>query len=113
MPNMETTAVTDLQAAIRDVSDALSVKMDEVLPQPEGATSNVISLVGRNPSAEKTAVGGESKVMEAMRYSALSGGKRLRPFLVVQSACLFGVSREGLAAGRFGDRIHPYLFADP
>ena len=32
--------------------------------------------------------------MEAMRYSALSGGKRLRPFLTVSSAELFGVSRD-------------------
>jgi Geranylgeranyl pyrophosphate synthase len=35
----------------------------------------------------------EARLMEAIRYSALSGGKRIRPFLVVYSSALFGVSR--------------------
>jgi farnesyl diphosphate synthase len=36
----------------------------------------------------------EAKLFEAMRYACLGGGKRLRPFLVLTSAGLFGVSRE-------------------
>jgi farnesyl diphosphate synthase len=36
--------------------------------------------------------GREARLMEAVRYSALSGGKRIRPFLVMSSASLFGVS---------------------
>jgi farnesyl diphosphate synthase len=36
---------------------------------------------------------GESRLAEAMRYSTLSGGKRLRPFLVLASANLFGVGK--------------------
>ena len=32
----------------------------------------------------------EARVIEAMRYSSLEGGKRVRPFLVTQSAALFG-----------------------
>ncbi|MBB3267559.1 farnesyl diphosphate synthase [Azospirillum sp. OGB3] len=36
----------------------------------------------------------ESRVLEAMRYGCLNGGKRLRPFLVCQSAALFGVNPE-------------------
>ena len=35
----------------------------------------------------------ESRVYEAMRYSALAPGKRLRPLLVVAGARLFGVHR--------------------
>jgi farnesyl diphosphate synthase len=35
----------------------------------------------------------ESRLMDAIRYSTLSGGKRIRPFLVVHSSSLFGVSR--------------------
>ena len=35
----------------------------------------------------------EARVIEAMRYSSLEGGKRVRPFLVTQSAALFGVDR--------------------
>jgi len=33
------------------------------------------------------------KLLEAMRYGVLNGGKRLRPFLVVESAALFGADR--------------------
>ena len=36
--------------------------------------------------------GSRGRVVEAMRYSALSGGKRLRPFLVMESADLFDVA---------------------
>src|SRR6201999_1256608 len=40
------------------------------------------------------------RLVDAMRYSSLGGGKRLRPFLVVESAAVFGISREaGLLAG--------------
>lgn len=34
-----------------------------------------------------------SRLMEAVRYATLSGGKRIRPFLVMASSNLFGVSR--------------------
>ena len=33
------------------------------------------------------------RLMDAMRYSSLGGGKRLRPFLVVESSAVFGVPR--------------------
>src|SRR5215467_3918172 len=36
------------------------------------------------------------RLMDAMRYSSLGGGKRLRPFLVVESAAVFGVPRESV-----------------
>jgi farnesyl diphosphate synthase len=39
---------------------------------------------------EDLAAGGA--LAEAMRYAALGGGKRLRPFLLIQSAALFGVT---------------------
>lgn len=34
------------------------------------------------------------RLLEAMRYGALGGGKRFRPFLVIESAGLFGVTVE-------------------
>src|SRR5262249_18113010 len=37
-------------------------------------------------------VGMEKRVHEAMRYSSLVGGKRLRPFLVLESSKLFNVA---------------------
>ena len=36
----------------------------------------------------------ERRLFDAMRYAALGGGKRLRPFLVLQGAGLFSVSRK-------------------
>jgi len=38
--------------------------------------------------------GPEKRVVEAMKYSVLNGGKRLRPFLVLKTASLFGVNKE-------------------
>jgi farnesyl diphosphate synthase len=49
------------------------------------------------------------RLIEAMRYSSLGGGKRLRPFLVVESAAVFGVPREAaLMAGAALECIHCY-----
>lgn len=49
------------------------------------------------------------RLIEAMRYSSLNGGKRLRPFLAVESAAVFGVPREGaLMAGAALECIHCY-----
>src|ERR1700733_5114249 len=52
------------------------------------------------------------RLIEAMRYSSLGGGKRLRPFLVVESAAVFGVGREAaLLAGAALECIHCYSLA--
>jgi farnesyl diphosphate synthase len=49
------------------------------------------------------------RLIEAMRYSSLNGGKRLRPFLAVASAAMFGVPRDGaLLAGAALECIHCY-----
>jgi farnesyl diphosphate synthase len=49
------------------------------------------------------------RLIEAMRYSSLGGGKRLRPFLVVESAAVFGVARgAALLAGAALECIHCY-----
>src|SRR3979409_1400868 len=49
------------------------------------------------------------RLIEAMRYSSLDGGKRLRPFLVVESCAMFGVAREAaLLAGAALECIHCY-----
>jgi farnesyl diphosphate synthase len=49
------------------------------------------------------------RLMEAMRYSTLGGGKRLRPFLVVESAAVFGVPRDSaLLVGAALECIHCY-----
>jgi farnesyl diphosphate synthase len=49
------------------------------------------------------------RITEAMRYSSLGGGKRLRPFLAVETAALFGVKREhALMAGAAIELVHCY-----
>jgi farnesyl diphosphate synthase len=49
------------------------------------------------------------RLIEAMRYSSLGGGKRLRPFLVVESAAVFGVARAAaLLGGAALECIHCY-----
>jgi len=49
------------------------------------------------------------RLIEAMRYSSLGGGKKLRPFLVVESAAVFGVPRQAaLLAGAALECIHCY-----
>ncbi len=40
--------------------------------------------------------GHQSVIMEAMRYAALGGGKRLRPFLMVETARMLGNETEGV-----------------
>ncbi len=49
------------------------------------------------------------RLLEAMRAGALGGGKRLRPFLVVETAALFGAPRDGaLLAGCALELLHCY-----
>jgi farnesyl diphosphate synthase len=49
------------------------------------------------------------RLLDAMRYAALDGGKRLRPFLVVESAALFGASGTGvLRAACALELVHCY-----
>ena len=51
----------------------------------------------------------EARVYEAMRYSALSPGKRLRPLLVLASAELFGVARRSaLQVAAAIEMVHAY-----
>ena len=50
-----------------------------------------------------------ARLVEAMRYAAIGGGKRVRPLLVVSTAELFGVDRTAaLRAGTAVEAIHVY-----
>jgi len=60
----ETTAV-DFPSRLRAVAAAVETRLDELLPHPTGH---------------------QSVIFEAARYAALGGGKRLRPFLTVETA---------------------------
>ncbi len=82
-----------LEQALKAVAERLEIRMAELLQDPEEGESTVVTMSGGVQAANgNTSVEGEEKVLRAMRYSSLSGGKRLRPFLAVSSAGLFGVS---------------------
>jgi farnesyl diphosphate synthase len=50
-----------------------------------------------------------ARLIEAMRYASLSGGKKLRPFLVIETAALFNVPREqAMMAGAALECVHCY-----
>ena len=62
---------TDLSKALSRVAGVVENELESLLPPVEGA---------------------EARLVEAMRYAVLGGGKRLRAFLVMESAALFSVS---------------------
>ena len=51
----------------------------------------------------------EARIIEAMRYGTLGGGKRIRPFLVTQSAALFSVDKDrALRVAAAIEMVHCY-----
>ena len=53
-----------------------------------------------------------ARLIDAMRHASLGGGKRLRPFLVVETAALFGVPHaHSLMAGAALECVHCYSLA--
>jgi farnesyl diphosphate synthase len=61
-----------LSQALARVAVEVEQALEDLLPMPDAA---------------------EARVVEAMRYAVLGGGKRMRAFLVMESAALFGVDR--------------------
>ena len=77
-----------LSEALAGIAQDIDAAFDEFLPVPEDARSALV---------------------EAMRYAAIGGGKRLRPLLVRATAELFGVDRQAaLRAGVAIEAIHVY-----
>ena len=51
----------------------------------------------------------EPRVLDAMRYAVLGGGKRVRPFLVINTARLFDVADDfSLRVGAAVEFVHCY-----
>jgi farnesyl diphosphate synthase len=64
-------------------------------------------LLSSDPAPGETAR--PQRLLDAMRYATLGGGKRLRPFLVAETAALFGVARErALMTGAALECVHCY-----
>ena len=99
-----------LQDSLSETSSKLDQVMAELLPSNLQVNTRVISLHSREEETNTSAAPeGEAKVIEAMRYAALAGGKRLRPFLTVESAKLFGVNPDAaLLTAAAIEFVHTY-----
>lgn len=86
-----TTAATlggRLGTAMAAAASAVEATLDRLLPQGEEA---------------------QARLYEAMRYAALGGGKRVRAFLVLESAALFNVARScALRVAAAVEMLHAY-----
>ncbi len=72
-------------------------RVDDFIPRLEsaaGATETALDAL-LAPAALEGEISRPARLLEAMRYATLGGGKRLRPFLVIESARLFGVAGDG------------------
>jgi len=86
------------------VTTDFAARLDRTAEETEALLAK---LLGDAPLQDEIAR--PKRLMEAMRYSTLGGGKRLRPFLVVESSAIFGVSRDAaLLAGAALECIHCY-----
>jgi farnesyl diphosphate synthase len=100
----------NLQDAIKSVSESLDIRMAQLLRVPSRDSNTVIALSKQVAKPEEqNEVRGEETILDAMRYSTLGGGKRLRPFLTMCSAGLFGVSGDSaIEAAAAIEFIHTY-----
>src|SRR5258708_4600726 len=82
----------EFDAALAFAAESVERTMDRLLPR-------------QFPGGE----GGEARVFDAMRYSSLGGGKRLRAFFVLASATLFKVSEtSALRTASAVEFVHAY-----
>jgi len=71
----QTTQIEDFATVLEETADRVTVALDALIPRPDGP---------------------EARLMSAMRYAALGGGKRLRPFFVIESGRIFDVDERAL-----------------
>lgn len=71
-----------------DPSKAFKRSLDQVAADTEALLDR---LLAADPAAGERQR--PARLLDAMRYASLGGGKRIRPFLVVETAKLFGVPR--------------------
>lgn len=91
-----------MEAAQR--AEAFRRRLDEAAEATETALDALLS-----PAPLAGEIARPERLLAAMRYASLGGGKRLRPFLVIESARLFGATGEGpLRAACALEMIHCY-----
>lgn len=88
---------TDIEALFAERRDRCVAEIENLLDQ----------ILADAPQLGETAR--PARLLSAMRHASLGGGKRLRPFLVVETAALFQVPRErSLLVGAALECIHCY-----
>ncbi len=87
--------------------DATAQFQDRLNQVAKDAELLLDQLLGPAPASDELAR--PARLLDAMRYASLGAGKRFRPFLVVESASLFGVPRpQALMAGAALECVHCY-----
>jgi farnesyl diphosphate synthase len=87
-----------------NIHDAFTARLTEIAEQTESLLDQLLSPA--LPDGERAR---PKRLLEPMRYGSLGGGKRFRPFLVVESAALFGVPRsQSLMVGAALEFVHCY-----
>ena len=77
-----------LKEALRDSAETVNAALQKYIPQSDHS---------------------DGRLFDAMRYSTMAGGKRLRPFLVLNSAALFDVPLEwALRSAAAIEMVHTY-----
>jgi len=90
-----------------DKVDATAQFQDRLNQVAKDAEGLLDQLFGKGLASDELAR--PARLLDAMRYASLGAGKRFRPFLVVESASLFGVPREqALLAGVALECVHCY-----
>lgn len=80
--------MSDFKAVLTENADRVAGMLDQLVPVPETH---------------------EARLMEAMRYALLNGGKRVRPFLTVQTASLFDCDEtQALRVAAAVEMVHCY-----
>src|SRR5580692_4396119 len=89
----------------------MDAKNSPFLARLDAVAADTETLLGELLAAKPIdgETGRPARLVEAMRYSSLGGGKRFRPFLVVETAALFGVPRQNaLMTGAALECVHCY-----
>ena len=80
--------MSDIRAELKDFALSFNEELKQYFPMPQGP---------------------EKRVVEAMEYSVLNGGKRIRPFLVKETANLFDVPlNQSSRVGAALEMLHVY-----
>jgi farnesyl diphosphate synthase len=100
----QSTAAKSRPARGIDPTDRFKQRLDQVATDTERLLDH---LLARKPIPGELAR--PARLLDAMRYASLGGGKRIRPFLVVESAKLFGVPRrQALMVAAALECVHCY-----